>query len=230
MENLYLHNISVSDLEIKLPVIYRALGYGKTYPPEYIIELVEAMLSEISNLVDIKGGYKIINNCSYIDKQKMLFGDIEFKTEKIITSQLKESEGVVIFVCTLGSKYDDWCRQFKEDDEMLQIFAADVLGSELVESATDILESIIRNDISKKNFKCSNRYSPGYCDWNVVEQHKLFSLLPDNFCNIKLTKSALMIPIKSVSGIIGFGSSMKKAEYTCKICTMENCYMRQREE
>ncbi|MCK7538940.1 MAG: hypothetical protein MZV63_52410 [Marinilabiliales bacterium] len=46
----------------------------------------------------------------------------------------------------------------------------------------------------------TNRFSPGYCGWDVAEQHKLFSFFKDNFCGITLTESALMNPVKSVSG------------------------------
>jgi len=57
--------------------------------------------------------------------------------------------------------------------------------------------------------KITNRYSPGYCGWDVTEQHKLFQLMPENYCGIKLTPSALMDPVKSISGIIGIGKMLK---------------------
>jgi hypothetical protein len=79
--------------------------------------------------------------------------------------------------------------------------------------------------------KITNRYSPGYCDWNVGEQHKLFSFFPDNYCGIRLTPSALMDPVKSVSGIIGIGENVKRNDYTCRVCDMKDCiYRRSREE
>ena len=230
MNNIYQQKIEFAELKIKRNVIYRALGYGQIDPPVYIIELVENMLKEISGLVEIQGGFKIIHGCVCMGKQKMKIGEVEFNTEKIITTQLKNSEGLIIFVCTLGSGFDAWCKQFMLDDEMLKVFIADVIGSEIIESAADWLETIINKTEMLINTGFSNRYSPGYCDWNVSEQHKLFSLLPEKFCGIRLTDSSLMVPIKSVSGVIGFGASVKKTEYTCKICTMENCYMRIREE
>jgi hypothetical protein len=44
----------------------------------------------------------------------------------------------------------------------------------------------------------------------VAEQHKLFSLLPPGICGITLSDSALMHPIKSVSGITGIGKHCKQ--------------------
>ena len=230
MNNIYQHKIDFSELQIKRTVIYRALGYGQTDPPDYIIDLVDNMLKEISSLIEIQGGYRIIHGCVCIGKQKMQFDEVEFNTEKIITNQLKKSEGIIIFVCTLGSRFDNWGKHFMKEDEMLKVFIADVLGSEIVEAAVDLLESKINKIDELGHGGFSNRYSPGYCDWNVIEQHKLFSLLPEKFCDISLTNSALMLPIKSVSGIIGYGKGVKRGEYTCKICTMDNCYMRIRED
>jgi hypothetical protein len=78
--------------------------------------------------------------------------------------------------------------------------------------------------------KITNRYSPGYCGWDVSDQHKLFSLLPNNFCGIKLTENALMIPIKSVSAVIGIGKNVERKDYQCSICEIEFCYKRGKNE
>lgn len=73
----------------------------------------------------------------------------------------------------------------------------------------------------------TNRFSPGYCGWHVSEQHKLFSLFPaPEPCGVRLTPSALMMPIKSVSGIIGLGSHVRRMDYTCGLCDYLQCYKR----
>ncbi|MBL1212168.1 MAG: methionine synthase [Ignavibacteriae bacterium] len=228
--NTFESQIAFNELVLNYSSVYLALGYQNNLPPKYIIELIQKMLNEVEEILQIKGGFQIHqNDFSVIDKTKIVVDNIEFYTQRIITTQLKKAEGAVIFACTLGKGFDDWRKKFTDDDDMLKVYIADILGSELVEAATDVLESKIADELSTKNFKITNRYSPGYCDWNVYEQHKLFSLLPEKFCGIKLTESALMLPIKSVSGIIGFGSNVKKKEYNCKICSMENCYLRVRE-
>jgi len=72
----------------------------------------------------------------------------------------------------------------------------------------------------------SNRYSPGYCGWPVSDQHILFSLFPEGFCGIELNGSALMTPLKSVSGVIGIGPALRREEYDCGICDMQDCVRR----
>ena len=80
--------------------------------------------------------------------------------------------------------------------------------------------------MEQAGLKITNRYSPGYCGWDTREQHKLFSLLPENSCGIRLTESALMLPIKSVSGFIGVGANVRFNPYTCKMCDAEFCVYR----
>ncbi len=92
----------------------------------------------------------------------------------------------------------------------------------------DWLQNKIEERAIQDGLNTTNKFSPGYCGWNVIEQHKLFNLLPENFCGITLSESALMRPIKSVSGIIGLGKYVKKMDYQCQICEQENCFYRKK--
>jgi hypothetical protein len=102
----------------------------------------------------------------------------------------------------------------------------DLLGSMIVESAADLLQAEIQRMALSEGLLITNRYSPGYCNWSVADQHKLFSFFPDNCCGIRLTDSALMHPIKSVSGIIGIGPDVSFREYTCNLCSQVDCFHR----
>ena len=66
-----------------------------------------------------------------------------------------------------------------------------------------------------------------YCGWHVSAQPALFSLFPEkNPCGIELTDSCLMLPMKSVSGVIGIGPDVRYLPYTCGICDKKDCYKR----
>ena len=99
----------------------------------------------------------------------------------------------------------------------------DMIGTLIVDSAAEKMQEILSERCAGNGLKITNRYNPGYCGWAVVEQHKLFSLMSDNFCGIRITDSALMEPIKSVSGFIGIGEKVKYNKYTCSLCDMRNC-------
>jgi hypothetical protein len=108
----------------------------------------------------------------------------------------------------------------------LEGYIYDVIGSEIADLAADFMQKDLEIVIASIGKKITNRYSPGYCRWDVSEQHKLFRLMPDNFCGIRLTPSALMDPVKSVSGFIGIGNDVRFNPYTCNLCEMKDCIYR----
>jgi len=110
--------------------------------------------------------------------------------------------------------------------DFLKGYIYDVIGSEIVEAAADLLQNDLEKNMLGKGKKITNRYSPGYCSWDVAEQHKLFQLIPDNFCGIRLTPSALMNPVKSISGFIGIGKDVRNNPYTCRLCNQRDCVYR----
>ena len=60
----------------------------------------------------------------------------------------------------------------------------------------------------------------------MAEQRIFFSMLPDGFCGISLTDSCLMLPIKSVSALVGIGGNIEKKPYGCAICRKKDCFKR----
>jgi cobalamin-dependent methionine synthase I len=80
--------------------------------------------------------------------------------------------------------------------------------------------------MNASGYKITNRYSPGFCGWQTSEQFKIFKLFPANFCGVTLTESAVMNPIKSVSGLFGVGQHVEYHEYHCELCDAVNCIYR----
>ena len=122
-----------------------------------------------------------------------------------------------------------WLRhRLKEQGDMVRVFIADALGSVIAEKCADQMEKALQESIDKLGWKHTNRFSPGYCGWHVSQQQLLFPLFQGHTCGVKLTDSSLMIPIKSVSGIIGLGEKVRKLEYTCGLCDFKQCYKRKK--
>lgn len=72
--------------------------------------------------------------------------------------------------------------------------------------------------------------SPDYST-HVSQSDKLSSVAGyacTNPCGVTLTPSSLMIPIKSVSGVIGVGPNVRHLDYTCGLCDLKTCYKRRK--
>ena len=128
-----------------------------------------------------------------------------------------------MFICTAGEKISLRAKEISTEQDPLLGYILDIIGSLLAEKVADKVEQKIEADARQSGLTLSDRFSPGYCDWSVAEQQKLFSLFPENFSGVILSDSSLMHPIKSVSGFIGLGNGLKRSGYQCHWCNDKNC-------
>jgi Vitamin B12 dependent methionine synthase, activation domain len=226
------YQFDFKDLRLSPSVIEEVLGYKEVEDRELVASLVEETLAESSDIINIKAQFKVFDDIHVDSTTKSLeINKIIFSVEKIVFSQVKKSESIAVFLCTAGEEIGLRCRKAMHERDFLRGYIYDVIGSEIVEAAADLMQADLERKMYDSGKKITNRYSPGYCGWNVAEQHKLFGLIPDNYCGIKLTPSALMDPVKSVSGIIGTGKNVRYNPYTCRMCKQEDCaYRRMREK
>ncbi len=153
----------------------------------------------------------------------MLDNSLEFSVDKMMSHSVKKSEKLLIFICTVGKEISDLSKQMGKEGEFLDGYILDIIGSEIVEATIDKIQDDLEILYRSKGYNITNKYSPGYCDWDLSEQQKLFRLMPLNFCGITLTSSSLMIPAKSVRGIISIGKNVKRISYGCNICRSGKC-------
>ena len=145
---------------------------------------------------------------------------------RIIERQLRGSEAYALFICTAGLAFEQFQQQLKRENDMVRVFIADALGSVIAEHCADRMEEALQESIDKLGWHHTNRFSPGYCGWHVSQQQLLFPLFEGNTCGVRLTDSSLMMPIKSVSGIIGIGPDVRHLDYSCGLCDFTQCYKR----
>lgn len=194
---------------------------------EDFVDVFKEIMDEGQSFIKAGGGYSIIDNIKY-HEDSISIDNTDFQTGRIIAKQMKNAEKVVIFACTAGPGVRLAYDRYMAESDPLKAFFTDTLGTVAVEKAMDIIHESIRHTFKSLELHCTNRYSPGYCGWSVGEQQKLWKFLPKNYCGISLTESSLMLPIKSVSGIIGIGKSSRKNPYSCSVCELESCIYRRK--
>jgi len=215
------------DLNLSVLQIERIMGYPEGESHGTISDLTSEVLKESESLCNIKGEFRIFSNIHFDNSTKSVeINDLVFNIKNIVFNQIKKSDSLALFLCTAGKETCIRSSKAMKDGDLLKGYIYDVVGSEIVEAATDILQSELDNLIIASDKRTTNRFSPGYCGWDVAEQHKLFQLVHGDFCGIRLTSSALMDPVKSVSGIIGIGQKVKRLPYTCSFCDMKDCNSR----
>ena len=218
-------------LEIPLKEVYSFMGYKDSEPDTETSRVTEYLLSESAQFLRPQFKYIMLEGSLSDDMMQLTLqgpaGPVTFDAGKIICRQLRGAQKYVVFVATVGTGYFQWTDAVKRRDDMFQTYVMDCVGSQIVESVADYMETVLQKEIDPSGFKRTNRFSPGYCGWHVSEQPKLFSLFSEpKPCGIELTDSCLMLPVKSVSGIIGIGPDVRYLPYTCGICDKKDCYKR----
>ncbi len=189
-------------------------------------EVIEKCIAACQKIMTPRGGYARFDAIALKSREEIEIEGTRFKTGKVIRNMLREAEEYAFVAVTAGPEPESLARELIDSGEYLEGYIVDLIGSAIVESVLNQVHQHISDLATSMGRKVTNLYSPGYCDWDVSEQQKLFRLLPEGCCGISLSDSSLMSPIKSLSGIIGIGKAVSYKEYTCEICTMKDCIFR----
>lgn len=223
-ENIYFINVDIASVNIDVDKIGFEIGYQNGGIPEHFSEMINEILFSCKSKCDIKAGYSLLDmKYNKNLKNQLIIGKKIFQTEKIVTSQLKKADKAAVFLCTIGSEMENWSKELYSNGESIMSYLVDTSASAIVEEVADLLHSHITKIMSDIELYTTNRYSPGYCNWSVAEQTKLFTFFPKKFCGVTLFESNLMNPIKSISGIIGLGKDVEYKEYLCDRCGIKDC-------
>lgn len=219
---------SFHDLVITLDDM-KSISPEETQGLDDFLDVFDEVLQEGPSFIHSKGGFVVLDQFECLDTE-IRIGETTFHTGSIIAKQFRQASKIVVFACTAGPGIREKYDQFRTEGDYLKAFFVDTLGTVAVEKAMDKIHHSILLRFEAEGLHGTNRYSPGYCGWSVNEQHALWKFLPSAYCGITLTDSALMLPIKSVSGIIGLGPHARKSPYSCSICKLDNCIYRRKKQ
>ena len=121
------------------------------------------------------------------------------------------------YMATCGTELEKWSETV--NDPLLRYWA-DAIKESFLRCALEVLREHFTASVKIERYSSMN---PGSLpDWPITEQKKLFSLTGDveGLIGVHLTESCLMIPVKSISGILfpnetGFNN--------CQLCQRKNC-------
>jgi hypothetical protein len=216
--------LSASDVNVTEFQISVLLGYDEPGVDEFVSDMIRQSIQISQAQIHPKGGFVLIPVVEIIPEQGMVvLQNQSFKVGRRIAFQLKNAEYLAIFVGTIGAGVEKLSDKYFRDRDMLEGYIYNLIGSEAAESVAELIHNHVKNMAEEKDLKITNRFSPGYCNWDVAEQFKLFQLFDGQFADVTLTESALMHPVKSVSGIIGIGKHVVFKDYSCEQCGQPNC-------
>jgi hypothetical protein len=136
-------------------------------------------------------------------------------------------EHVAAAVCTIGEALERRVSALWEARELPLASMLDSVGSGAVESLAEYVNDLLCQQ-GLPSLRVTNRISPGYGEWDVAEQRRLFRLCPGDAIGVTLNEACVMTPGKSISLLVGAGADARVDHYfsQCARCWMRDCAYR----
>jgi len=203
------------------------MGYTPGSEPSFVPEMLGLLLDEAPSHVSAGGCYSVFEIIEIKIPQGLIIHDSgSLRCGSKIARQINGSDSFALFITTAGNSFDAWIKSKSAAGDILAEYLCSSIGSVIADKVADVIQEEVNSYAAKAGKGITNRYSPGYCSWNIREQRGIFDLLPSDKIGVTLTPSFLMRPIKSVSGIIGIGPGKIPGPYMCDLCNMTNCLVK----
>jgi hypothetical protein len=142
---------------------------------------------------------------------------VEFRS-RVLRVNLEKASRVIVFAASSGMEIETWSEAYSSDP-VVKYWTETIREAALVSASERFQKAIAEN----LGFGKTSTMSPGSLeDWPITQQKPLFSLLGDTEAAIglSLTDSFLMLPRKSVSGIL---FPVEERFESCQMCPRERC-------
>ncbi len=176
---------------------------------------VQRLIAKAENLIEPKAAFKLC----YIEeklKDEVIVDGLRLES-KVLRKNLAAVERIFPYVVSIGPRLE---QASGEMSDLLDNYYLDVIGNIAVTAVRKQLHEHLCNKFALKKMSFM---SPGSLqDWPMEAQSQLFQLLPDveAAIGVRLNKSLLMIPTKSVSGIY---FQTEVSFFSCQLCQRGKC-------
>ena len=120
-----------------------------------------------------------------------------------LQNHLEGCESILLFAATVGTEIDRLMARYAPISPTKALLLQ-AIGAERIEALCDVFCSEIEQEKEREGMRCTRRFSPGYGDFPLEAQRKIFSVLDcPRKIGLSLTESLLMSPTKSVTAIVG---------------------------
>lgn len=216
------------DIEIDAKQVCRYLGYKEDVEPSpRIASLLDEYVDRARQLIDPSYSYVVRDVEVVAGSLAFVEGPVLFQGD-LIARLLGRCEKVAVFVLTVGDALEETVGRLADDGLIAEAYILDAIGSSAAEGLADFVQARIVNWAHAEGLCASRRFSPGHCDWDIGQQRMLFHAMKGDWAGVHLTEDCLMMPQKSVSGVIGIGPRGDGVEtYSpCETCDKRSCLAR----
>ena len=173
----------------------RLSGVDPTAVPEKYgnsVSLAHAAILERAEAVLLIRRLPILAQC----EEEVRLADGFSLTGTMPPKVLRQAKEVIFFVGTLSGFSN-------ESDDMMVEYFIDTWGSAYIEAAQAWLAAEVQTALTEEGKARTHLWCPGQHQFELANQRTLFQVLTPEEVGCTLTKRLMMVPTKSVSGIMG---------------------------
>ncbi len=203
----------------------RYLGFGAHTPDERTLALVSECVKELAAAVSPKSIWRDFPLSLKPDNQ-IEMGYFTVKSRNL-SRNLTGCSRIILFGATLGIGADNLISR----NSRLNVTKGVVLqacAASMIEDYCDYCQEEIRQQMAVQHLYLRPRFSPGYGDFPLESQREITRILnTPKEIGLTLTDSMLMVPIKSVTAVIGLSPLDEHChQHGCEACEKTDCAFR----
>lgn len=152
--------------------------------------------------------------------ERLLLHDSGSLSGPLIAEQLGPAVRVAVLLCTVGSALEEYAAEVMASAPVRGL-ALDGVGSAAIEALANATCRQLGQEVADQGWQTTIPLSPGMIGWAVSEgQPQIFALLDGAEIGIRLNEASVMLPLKSLSMVLGAGPEVGSSGRTCDYCTM----------
>lgn len=225
-----------SNVEVPSHEVRRYLGYSDpTHVRKDIQDIFQQVMEMGPTLLEPAAGYDIFPIKNVTVSTVEVEGDISFNSRDLALRQ-RGAQALATFVVIAGARLEEEAEKLIRSGDSVLGYMLDVFASAAVNCLAYKVKKIIEAHAHSMGYqgitqgvcigkKCSvyrdcggaiiHWWSPGYGDWSVVENKKIFTLIDGNQVGVCVRESGMMSPQKSYACVMPLGSDGDKPRQKC---------------
>ncbi|MDR3576113.1 MAG: hypothetical protein P4L50_19780 [Anaerolineaceae bacterium] len=149
-------------------------------------------------------------------------------TSSFLAKQLAGAEEVIAAVCTISSDVEKRASELMANNKSVEGYALESASLVALGQVNDQFYASLEASARSLETKISHRYSPGLPSWSVAEgQPEIFAIIENINTTVQLCENMQMIPMKSISYVVGIGKQLVRKGSECGFCGLrDHCTFR----
>lgn len=170
--------------------------------PEQILVEAERVAGSVGELLRPAAAFRRFTLESVAEGTVVLDGGWRFEGQ-VLARLLRGATHAVLFVATIGATLEERVSALFEEGEFVTAVLLDAAGTVALHRALSAFRVALAREAGAGGHRLTGRAAPGYGDWDIRDQRQLFQALGDGPLPVSLNESGVMVPKKSLSGLIG---------------------------